>query len=236
MAGPAVVLREIHRLQSFARDLQQRIDFAPKQLKAQQGAVTRQEETLHKAQDAIKKLKVAIHEKEVSIKAAQQHIKKYEQQLNDITSKKEYDALRTEIAGEQERIRQIEDETLNAMLEVEERTAQVPGHEEGLRKAKEEFAAVERDYQARLDDWKRQREEAVRQLAEVEASLPRDVKSHYDRLVRQLGADALAPVVNRTCSACNNEITAQMYNNLRTQQFVFCKSCPRLLYLKDESE
>ena len=34
MAGPAAIIREIHRLRSHAHDLQTRIDFAPKQLKA----------------------------------------------------------------------------------------------------------------------------------------------------------------------------------------------------------
>src|SRR5438477_12579330 len=121
MAGPAIILREIHRLRTFAGDLQSRIDSAPKQLKAQQGLVTKREDELKQGQDLVKKLKVAIHEKEVSVKAENQLIKKYEGQLNDITSKKEYDALRNEIAGVREKIRAYEDETLNTMMDLEEK-------------------------------------------------------------------------------------------------------------------
>ena len=57
MAGPAAIIREIHRLRSHAHDLQTRIDFAPKQLKAQQNAVARREEELKETHEALKKLK-----------------------------------------------------------------------------------------------------------------------------------------------------------------------------------
>ena len=42
----------------------------------------------------LKQSKVHIHEKEVSIKAAQTEIAKFEKQLGEISTKKEYDALR----------------------------------------------------------------------------------------------------------------------------------------------
>jgi predicted nucleic acid-binding Zn-ribbon protein len=234
MAGPATILREIHRLRTHARDLQDSIDRAPRQFKAQQNAVAREEANLHDAHDAIKKLKVTIHEKELSVKSTHEHTKKYEQQLNDITSKKEYDALKLEIAGAQERMNKLQDEALTLMLEVEERTAQLPALEEALKKTRADFAGFERDYQSRLDDWSRQREEVLKQIVAAEEGLPKDIRTQYDRLVKQLGADALAAVVDRTCTACYTEITAQAFNNLKVGQIVFCKSCARLLYWKEE--
>jgi predicted CXXCH cytochrome family protein len=234
MAGPAVILWEIHRLRTHARDLQSRIDYAPHQLKARQNAALKQEQNLHQAQDAIKKLKVATHEKEVSIKSVQNSIKKYEQQLNDITSKKEYDALKVEIAGAKQSISKLEDEALTLMTEVEDATGQLPMLEAELKKTKAEFAEFERDYQVRLDEWSKRRDEAVKQIAEVEAGLPKDIRPQYERLVKAMGADALSLVENRTCTACHTEITAQQSNNLRMQQFLFCRSCARLLYCKEE--
>jgi uncharacterized protein len=235
MAGPAAILREIHRLRSYARDLQARIDFAPKQLKAQQNAVAKQEEALHQAQEAIKKLKVAIHEHEVSVKAYHQQIKKYEQQLNDITSKKEYDALKGEIAGVQDKIRTLEDEALTAMVEVEEKTTQLPALEAAVKQAKADYAEFERDYQSRLDSWVKQSDEALQQIAATEANLPKDIRTQYERVVKAMGADAMAAVEGRNCTACYTEITAQLAHNLQMEQVVMCRSCGRYLYLKDNS-
>jgi uncharacterized protein len=234
MAGPAGILRDIHRLRTSARDLQSRIDNAPRQLRAQQAAAGKHEENLRQAQEGLKKLKVAIHEKEVSVKSAQAGIKKHEQQLNDITSKKEYDALRSEIAEAKKRIVQLEDEELALMGELEERTAQLPALEKEIKQAKAEFAAFERDYQSRLDDWTRQRDTVVKQVADAEASLPKDIRQSYDRLVKAMGADALSVVESGHCTACHTEITAQSYNDVRARQFTFCKMCGRLLYLREE--
>jgi len=233
MAGPAAIIREIHRLRSHGHDLQTRIDFAPKQLKAQQNAVARREEELKEAHEAVKRLKVSIHEHEVSVKSADQQIKRYEQQLNDITSKKEYDALKVEITAVKNKLGAIQDETLTAMGDLEERTARLPALEAAVKAAKAEFAAFERDYQSQLDSWTKQRDDVAKQIAAEEAKLPPDVRQVYDRAVKAMGADAFASVENRICSACYTEITAQLGHNLLMQQFVMCRSCGRMLYTKD---
>src|SRR5919202_130820 len=97
MAGPAAILRELHRLRRHARDLQAEIDRGPRALKAQQDKVARQEEALREAQEVIKRLKVETHDKELTLRGKQQQIAKHERQLNEATSKKEYDALQAEI-------------------------------------------------------------------------------------------------------------------------------------------
>src|SRR5438270_4734367 len=98
MATPAEIFRELHRLRSYLHDLDERTEQGPRARKIQEDRLARQEEMLRQAQDELKQTKVHIHEKEVSIKAEQELIKKYERQLKEqITSKKEYDALTAEI-------------------------------------------------------------------------------------------------------------------------------------------
>ena len=233
MAGPAAIFREIHRLRSHARDLQSRIDFAPKQLKAQQNAVAKYEDSLHQAHEAIKKLKVGVLEHEASVKSCEAQIKKYESQLKDLTSKKEYDALRHEISAVRDKIRVIEDETLNLMGEVEEKNAEVPQFEAALKQAKAEYADFERDYQERLQSWIKQRDEVDKKVADEEVKLPPDIRVQYERVIKSMGADALAAVEGRICMSCHTEITAQLAHNLQMEQVVVCRSCGRYLYLQD---
>ena len=47
------------------------------------------------------------------------------------------------------------------------------------------------------------------------------------------GDPAKGEKVFRICSACHTEITAQLGHNLQMQQFVMCRSCGRMLYMKD---
>jgi predicted nucleic acid-binding Zn-ribbon protein len=233
MPGPGPILREIHRLRRHIKDLEGKIDNGPRQLKAQQNKIAKDDDNLKKAQEALKQSKVNIHDKEVSIKAAQAEIQKYQQQIGQITSKKEYDALLAEIASAKARITRFEDQALELMIISEEKAKAIPEAEKAVKKAKDEVAQFERDLGERLVRFKAEREQAQAELAKIEATLPDDVRAHYDRLSASTFEDCIAVVEGGTCAACYTEVTPQMANDLRRGVFVLCKSCGRMLYAPD---
>jgi uncharacterized protein len=233
MAGPATILREIHRLRRQARDLLSEIDRGPRILKAQQSKVARQEELLHEAKEEIKRLKMSGHEKEVLLKTILTQIGKHEKQLNESTSKKEYDALKVEIASDKEKSKRMEDEILDGMAHVEEKNARLPEFEDAIKQAKLEYENFEKSFAGRVADLADQLKSAQAELEKVEMTLPLDIRQTYDREIAARGEDALAAVQNKTCMACYTEITAQAHNDLMLSQFVVCKSCGRALYLPD---
>jgi predicted nucleic acid-binding Zn-ribbon protein len=235
MYGTAVLMREVHRLRRFARDLQEQIDRVPRQVKARQAVLARQEEAVKENAEAVKKLKVAAHEREVTIKTTHGQIAKYQKQLNEAGSKKEYDALQHEIADARAAWQRLEDEAFAALAEGEERAAKAPGLEAAARRAKEEFAEFEKGIKDRVADWARELTETQAKLKEAEAAVPAGVREQYARIVRAMGPEAFAPVQERACAACRTEITAQTYNDLLTGAFVVCKSCGRILYLPEEA-
>jgi predicted nucleic acid-binding Zn-ribbon protein len=233
MPGPAAILRELHRLHRHAEDLRTQINRGPQTIKAHQEKTAKQEELLQQAQESIKKLKITLHEKEVSLKSQHQVIAKHEKQLNEASSRKEYDTLRVEIESDKKVSSKIEDAILDVMSEIETRAAQIPEYEKGVHKAKEDTARVISDIQTRRNEFTDRLNETLKSIHEVEASLPEDVKALYDRLVAAKGDSAMASVVDRTCSACYTEITAQSQNDLLQERLVFCKNCGRILYLPE---
>ncbi|HMF16558.1 MAG TPA: C4-type zinc ribbon domain-containing protein [Gemmataceae bacterium] len=233
MSAPGAILREIHRLRRNAKDLKGKIDQGPKQLKTQEDKVARQEQILKQAQDDLKHLKVATHEKEGSLKVTDEQVKKYTKQLSDIMSKKEYDALKSELTHSRDKAAKLEDQILEALGQIEERTAQIPVLENNLKEARAQAEQFNREYQARLADLAKQHQETLAKLAEVEGTLPADIKPQYDRLTAAKGEDALALVEGRTCTSCYTEITPQSYNDLIRALFVLCKNCGRMLYLAE---
>jgi predicted nucleic acid-binding Zn-ribbon protein len=233
MAGPASIVREIHRLRRHAKDLQNEIDRGPRQLKAQQAKVTRQEDAVREAHDNLKRLKVNSHEKEVLLKSTLQVIAKHEKQLNEAGSKKEYDALKVEISAEKEKCRQLEDDILDILGQIEERTAQLPELDKAVQQANAELGDFEKNSEGRLAGLREQLNQANQSIRDIEATLPDDVRVLVDRLVASFGEDAMAAVQNRTCMACYTEITAQALNNLSMGKFTVCKSCGRALYLPE---
>jgi len=233
MAGPAAIMREVHRLRRHAKDLENEIERSPQLLKSQQAKVTRQEDAVREAHETLKRLKVTSHEKEVLLKSTLGLIAKHEKQLNEAGSKKEYDALKTEITADKDKCRQLEDEILDCLAEIEDRTAQLPDLEKGVGQAKEELREFEKNSESRVAGLREQLNLVGQSIQEVEATLPDDIRLQIDRLVTSRGEDAMAVVQNRTCMACYTEITAQALNNLNMGQFTLCKNCGRALYLPE---
>lgn len=223
------ILKDIHRLKRHIKDLESKLDQGPRAHKAHQLRITQAEEALQQAQEGVKHLKVTIHEKEVSVKSAQQNIDKLDK--TPVTNKKEYDALRVEVAAANKAVHKLEDEILETMGELEEKTKQAPLAEAALKKAKDDAAQFEKDHQARLDLWAAERDKAVGELGTVEAQVPEAHRPIYDRLAGSKWEDAIASVHGRTCVACYTEVTPQMSNELQRGIFVICKACGRMLYL-----
>lgn len=236
MPGPAVLFREIHRLRRFGHDLQEQINRAPRQQKIQQARVAHQEKIYAEAQDAIKHLKVEAHSKELTLKTEHGQIAKYQKQLNQAESKKEYDALQLELKNARDACQRLEEEILTSIAESEERTAQLPELDKGVKQAKEELAKFEASIQERIAGLQTQLDETQKQLRELETTIPAGIRSHYDRIIAGMGHDGMAVVKGRTCTSCYTEITAQQYNELQQELYVLCKSCGRILYLPAESE
>ncbi len=233
MATVAAILREIHRLRRHAKDLQTELERGPRQRTIQQKKVANAEEAKAQAQEALKKLKVANHEREVTLKTNSDQIAKHQRQLDEATWAKEYAALKAELAAERAKCQRLEDDILAGLLEIDEKSAQLPELEQAIQRAKAEQAEFERTFQTRQDERTAMLQQTLGQIKEVETGLPEDVRSLYARQVAARGEDALALAEGGTCTACYTGITAQNLNELRVGQFVLCKSGGRILYLAE---
>jgi uncharacterized protein len=234
MSGPAPIFRELHRLRRFAHEMQEFIDRFPRLLKAQQGKVTRQEDAQREGQETLKKLKVHIHETEVTLKSTHAQIAKRSKQLEEATGK-EYEALKNEIATSKAKTQELEDDILATMDTVETTTATLPALEKTVQTARTDFLVWEKETRARLVEQQRLLEETKAKLKEVETTIPAKFRGQYDRVVARMGHEAMAAVRDSTCTACSVAIPAQINNDLKSENFVVCRSCERILYPTEET-
>jgi uncharacterized protein len=231
MAGPGPVLKESHRLRRHIHELESRIASSPKQLAAQNAKLQQAEDNLKAAQDEIKHLKVKIHDREVSIKTSFQQIDKWEKQREKVEGVKENAALDSEIAHAKERIAGYEEEILETMGLVEDKTAQLPTVEKATQAVRTQVADFKKDYQARLDQFGQEREKTLGELAEVEKNIPPEIREVFDKMIKFKGVEAMSAVEGRTCLACRTDVTAQMQNEMLRGTFAVCRSCGRILYI-----
>ena len=230
MAGPGQTLKEVHRLHSYIHDLDTRITQAPRQAQLHKNKLQLAEDNLKAAQDEIKHLKVTILDRESSIKGAYLQIAKWEKQRDGIENKKEFDALNTEISQAQGRIKKFEDEILETMGQVEEKTAKLPDVEKATKQVRADVAKFEKEYQDRLAQLAQDKAKTEAELTAVEVQLPPEIMPVFTKLVTNMGPDSFSNIEGRACVACYTEVTAQMANEIRKGMFMLCKSCGRMLY------
>jgi predicted nucleic acid-binding Zn-ribbon protein len=235
MPGSSDLIRELHRLHRFSHELKEEIERFPRQTQIQQIRVKKVEETLHEQQEALKKLKVGIHENEVTVKSMNAQIRKHEEQLGGVGSKKEYDALVSEIKHDRQSVQQLEEQILLAMTEIDDLTPKLPEFEQAVAKAKEEFAKWQKEARTHHEKQVAQLAETQTKLKDAESKLPDKLRALYQRVVSSMGSDSMAAVRNRSCSACRTAITAQNQNELLQGRMLECKSCGRLLYMPEEA-
>lgn len=231
MATPAELMRDLHRLLRFIRDLQHEIADAPRELAAERSRLARAEARFKEAQDRLKQLKVQVHEKETTLKGLFQQIKKYEKQRETATSKKELDAFDHEIEHARQQCSNLEDQILQGLSDIDDQTALIPVLERELAEVRREVSQFEAEAGERLQRLQRELDQTQHDLRAAEQAIPEEILPTYRRLVTSLGAEAMAPLVDRVCQGCMMTQTLQRSYDLAAGQFVTCSNCGRALYL-----
>lgn len=225
------ILKEAHRLRKHLRELQQEIERGPRVMKAQLARLAAEQQAHKEHAEAITKTKLKIREDEVSLKQNNTQLAKFEKQLDDAGSPKEYEAKQSEIRQAKERIEGLEILILTQMESLDNQIAAIPAVDKQWADAQADFEQYKIDAKERLERMHADQKECTATLAKAEATLPSDVKGQYDRIIKQYGPDGLAGVAGRDCQQCRMAITEQQKQDLQRGLFICCAQCGRGLYI-----
>ncbi|MEM7049469.1 MAG: hypothetical protein AAF604_07415 [Acidobacteriota bacterium] len=185
---------------------------------------------------------------EAAIADAQEKLKRYQEQINSVTTQREYGALLTEIDAVKELIAGEEELGLEA-LEAAESARQT------VEEKRSDFQELDDRYSAGIEQWESEKPSVAEELAklqseeaEIRERLPRPSISLFER-IRERGAGiALAAVriMERPggkgprewhCSLCNYRVRPQVVVDIRNNSGINqCDSCKRILFVEEENE
>lgn len=183
-------------------------------------------------------------EAEAAAVDAEEMHRHYQRQISEVSTQREYGALLKEIDTVKGKIRDAEQQALEAM----------EGHEQLLAKQqemREDFRDLDERYQAELDKWENEKPSvaaAIRELKDrctkLRAEVPRPTLTLFERIFERYDGQALARVRKVElakgnamwhCEACSFNVRPQtvveIMNGSRINQ---CESCKRILYWEEE--
>lgn len=227
------VLRTLHRIHRQLVDLRERLGRGPRLLQARQAHVQRMEDRLAQLHAEAKALRMAVDQKQLQLREGEEKILRYQRQLNEAKSNAEYQALQEQIRAVQMANSVLEDEILETMEKIDQFKLTVDQAQADLALAKVELEKTMQEVQNQQPILQADIQRVEAELAQQEHLLSDDIRDIYQRLLRQRGDQALAPVEGESCGGCHQQVPINMISQIKLNQVVFCKSCGRLLYLPE---
>ncbi len=234
MSVTADVLRTLHRIHQQLSDLQERQARGPKQIKAHSANVARAEQQLEASVKSTRQAQIAADQKQLQLRTCENKITDLKRKLNEASSNREYQALLEQIAADEMAKSVLEDEILEALGNIDELQVTVGEAKQNLAKSKDELKKIELAVEEKAAGLQVEIDRLDAELHQAEAKLPADFRAMYDRVIKAMGSDALAPVEGECCGGCFHKLTPNVYNQLYMSHAIFCSSCGRLIYLPED--
>jgi len=170
-------------------------------------------------------------ELEKALAEQQGRLSKFKNQLMDVKTNREYQAMQKEIEVAQHEIQKFEDRLLERMLEFDEVTRQVKSAEKAFGDQKLAIEAERKDLAAALAGAQAATVELAADREALLAQMSRPVVMIFEKVMKYRGITAIATVQEGRCSVCGVRMRPQAYNDLRRNEMIFqCESCQRILY------
>ncbi len=138
--------------------------------------------------------------------------------------------LQEEIAGMQRHASDLQDQTLELMLEIEERAAEIARLRAALAQAEADHAAKHADLIDEKAQLERDLASESAKREQAAAGIDASALKMYDSLRSRIRGAAVALMTGKECTACGVEQTSMVAQQVRQgHQIVYCGNCGRIL-------
>ena len=174
-------------------------------------------------------------EKEVA--TVQARLAKYKDQLLELKTNREYQAMLHEIETAQNDIRGREDRVLEIMMESDELNAEIKKNEADLKAAERDTASERAELDAELATLQAVFDKTRDERTKLVAQIDRGVLSIFETTAKGRKGVAVAEARNGLCTICHVRLRPQVFNEVtKNESIIQCDSCRRILYFAGTSE
>ena len=226
------LLIELQKKEIAVARVQSILDALPAQIAEVESGLKEFEEAIHREKEALAELKKVYRSYDAEIQTNQGRIKKREEQLRQVTTNKEYQAILKEIEEIKKASSRIEDETLDCLDKIDAAEKEVKEKEAAYGEEEKEVQARRAECEANADEEQKNLDELLGERDEISAKIDPSLVKEYEFIKAQARGVAIVEVRERICQGCNMNIPPQMYNELhRENELRTCPHCHRMLYV-----
>jgi len=221
----------LQRLDSAAQDAQRRLAEEPERRRAFDARLEAARQRVAAAKLRLADNQQARRALEKDVAVHQGRLSKFRDQLMEVKTNVEYQALQKEIAFAQSEVKAIEDKVLERMLEGDDLTADVKRGEAELAKEQKAVEADRVRFEADLAELNASVERTAAERAELVRALNPQVLATFDLVAKRRNGIAVAEARDGICTICHVRLRPQVFNTIRrNDEIVQCDSCQRILF------
>ena len=233
-------LRRLVRLQDLmlqVEGLNEKIAAVPEEVARLEKALLAAGEVTEKGKVALQDLQKERRRLEMELMGVESKIQKYQSQLSEVKTNKEYQAILHEIEGCRQQRSLLDEKILLDMEEAERGDASYRRLEEELKERRRETDRGKEALQRRLDGLKAERETIDRERRTLQEAVPGLWLDPFLKVARQRKGLALVPVREELCGGCHVRVMPKLIQEVRRSiGLIACDSCKRFLYVPDDMQ
>lgn len=227
-------LQILQGIQAWDREiyqLRETLDEIPSELAEANRHCEEERRQLQKLQGDLKSLQLKQREKEAELDSKEEHIRKYEAQLTQVKTNKEYASLQSEMISLKADNSLLEETIINLIDQVEDIQRNVEAQKKRLLESETVLAQKKMELEektnvilGKIDVLTKQKREKIKEVDPEVASL-------YEQIVVKKRGLALVKIEDEVCPACQIQLRPQVVNEVKLKEKVtLCDNCSRILY------
>lgn len=216
--------KEITDVSLFLENIPSKIEEINKKIETSSQIVTLAKEKMIQNQKKRRDL-------EAAVKDIKEQISKYNRQLNEVKTNKEYSILLKEIEEANQKDNDMEEEIIREMLSADEIEDEIKTASQKYSEAEEKFSKEKDVLQQEKKKFEAKRDKLNQKKEKLVPKIPSDHVNKYLKIYKRNNGIALSPVKEEFCSLCHLRIRPQVINELKgKEKIILCENCGRILY------
>jgi predicted nucleic acid-binding Zn-ribbon protein len=211
--------------------IQKEIDTVPPRIDAVKNDLANEKKRMDAAKAKTLELEKKKKSKELDVAAKVEAARKHTGQLNELKSNDAYKAMQVEIDKEKAEADALETEVLVVMEEIDKSKAEEKVLAAELKKIEDFSKGDLEKLEAELSHAKGRFNAAKAERDASAEPVPADIMKVYNHIRSRGKPDAVVPVVNGHCGACQISLSPAMILEVaKLKSLATCESCQRILY------
>ena len=228
------LLVELQGLDTQIFKLERELESIPDEIKAMDEGFNAKIAGLKNLEDGLKILQVKRKEKELDLEAKEGTIRKYQIQLYQLKTNKEYTAMEQEIGRVKADNSLLEEEIIKMLDQIDAQNQIISKEKENLKSEEASLNEEKKKKEAEAKNIESELAGLKNQRSGLAGKVDKLILSKYERIINSKDSLAVVPAVNETCQGCFRILPPQVINEIRMKRdLILCDNCARILYIEE---